>query len=570
MPASTKSGSNNMRYTIIAFAYNTPGVLNRMSDLLTRRKINIDSLTVSETEQSGIARFTIVVNAEPDRIEKVTKQLYKIIEMVKVFEMTDEQLIFKEIAFIKVTAKTPQQRKDIEQTAALFGAKIVHVAYDYVVLEITGSEVETQSLFLQLKPYGIKEFVKSGRIAVLKDESNVPGVETTFLKEPSYAVTSIELSAIKRLELMARERTGVVSLAQGIPSFATPAHIKKAAHTAIKKGLCDKYTPGFGIAPLREAIVKKLAQDNKIKVHVDNVTVTHGGIEAMMAAFIAILNRNDQVIFLTPDYASHITQSIIAHYGARPVFVPLDECEDEWKLNPQRLESAITQQTKAILICNPSNPIGKVYTEDELATIAAIAKKYNLYIISDETYEYIVFDGKKHISIGSLQDASDRTISIFSMSKTYSMTGWRIGYAVASRALSTQLMKVHDSLITCPAAVSQYAAVAALEGSQRCVEEFRKEYITRRGIVAAALKKTDKLTMVSPSGGYFAFLKIHGTIDDYELAVRLVKEAGVAVVPGSAFGLGGAGHIRISFGCEPKQLKEGLARLISFVNKTIR
>lgn len=557
-----------MRYTIIAFAYNTPGVLNRMSDLFTRRKINIESLTVSETEQHGISRFTIVVSSDPGKIEKVTKQLYKIIEMIKVFEMTDEQLIFKEIAFIKVTAKTPQQRKDIEQTAKLFGATIVHVAYDYVVLEITGSEIETQSLFLQLKPYGIKEFVKSGRIAVLKDESQISGVQSSFLKEPSYAVTSIELSAIKRLELMSREQPGVISLAQGIPSFATPAHIKKAAHTAIKKGLCDKYTPGYGIAPLREAIRQKLAKDNHIKTEVANVTATHGGIEAMMAAFIAILNKNDEVIFLTPDYASHITQSIIAHYGARPVFVPLDE-ENNWSLVPERLESAVTQKTKAILICNPSNPIGKVYSQSELAKIAEIAKKYNLYIISDETYEYFVFDGTKHISIASLPDAADRTISVFSLSKTYSMTGWRIGYAVASRSVSAELMKVHDSIVTCPAAVSQYAAIAALEGTQKCVEEFRKEYISRRQIVVNALKKTDKLTMVLPKGGYFAFLKIKNTIDDYELAVKLVKEAKVAVVPGSAFGLGGAGHIRISFGCEPAQLKEGLKRLITFVNKNL-
>lgn len=557
-----------MTYTIIAFAYNTPGVLNRMSDLLTRRKINIESLTVSETEQKNISRFTIVVNTEPNLIEKVTKQLYKIIEMIKVFEMTDEQLIFKEIAFIKVTAKTPQQRKDIEQTAALFGATIVHVSYDYIVLEKTGSEIETQSLFLQLKPYGIKEFVKSGRIAVLKDETQVAGVQSSFLKEPSYAVTSIELSAIKRLELMSREHEGVISLAQGIPSFATPSHIKKAAHTAIKKGLCDKYTPGYGIAPLREAIAQKLAKDNGIKTDVSTITVTHGGIEAMMSAFIAILNRGDEVIFLTPDYASHITQSIIAHYGARPIFVPFNE-EKNWALVSERLESAVTQKTKAILICNPSNPIGKVYTKTELETIAAIAKKHNLYIISDETYEYILFDGTKHISIASLPDAADRTISVFSLSKTYSMTGWRIGYAVASRSVSAELLKVHDSIVTCPAAVSQYAAIAAIEGSQKCVAEFVKEYAARRQLVLDALKKTNKLQLVTPQGGYFAFLKIMKDVDDYELAVRLVKEAKVAVVPGSAFGLGGAGHIRISFGCEPKQLQEGLKRLITFVNKEL-
>lgn len=557
-----------MKYTIIAFTENKPGILYRIADLFLRRKINIESLTVSETETHGVSRFTIVVDETHEVVEKVVKQLYRIIEVIKVFEMKDSELISKEIAFIKVSTKTPDRRRDVEELVALFGAKISDAGHDYVVAEITGSEDEVNTLYLALKPFGVKEFVQSGRIAVVKDGNSVTGKFSSFVKEPSHVVSGIELSAIKKLELMGRENKEVVSLAQGIPSFATPAHIKEAAKRAIDAGVADKYTAGYGIKELREAIAKKLKRDNKIDVDPSQVTVTHGGIEAMIAAFIAILNRDDEIVFLTPDYASHITQAIIAHYGGKPVFVPLNEKEN-WRFEKERLQAAITTRTKAILLCNPSNPIGKAYAKEELMDIVDVAKRHNLYIITDETYEYFTFDNHKHISIASLPGAGDRTISIFSLSKSYSMTGWRIGYIAASKDVSRQIFKVHDSIVTCPTAVSQYAAIAAIDGSQKDVQFFRKEFQKRRDIVIKKLKETNKLSAQIPEGGYFAFVKVNANIDDYELCVRLIKEAKVAVVPGSAFGAGGNGHIRISFGCEEEQLKKGLNQLIKFVNKNL-
>lgn len=554
-----------MKYTIIVFTENKPGILYRIADLFLRRRINIESLTVSETETRGISRFTIVVDQSQDIVEKVIKQLYRIIEVVKVFEMKDSQIISREIAFIKVSTKTPDRRRDVVELAVLFGAKVTDVGHDYVIAEVTGTEDEIKSLFLALKPFGVKEFVQSGRIAVVKDVSSVTGKFAAFVKEPSHTVSGIELSAIKRLELMGRQENDVASLAQGIPSFATPQHIRDAAKKAIDQGYADKYTPGYGIQELREVIVDKLKRDNKIDADPSQVTVTHGGIEAMIAAFIAILNRDDEIIFLTPDYASHITQAIIAHYGGKPVFVPLNESEG-WRFEKERLQAAVTTRTKAILLTNPSNPIGKAYTKEELLDIVDIAKRHNLYIVTDETYEYFTFDKRKHISVASLPGAKERTISIFSLSKSYSMTGWRIGYLVASREVSRQIFKVHDSLITCPTAVSQYAAVAAIGGRQDDVVHFKKEFQKRRDMVIKKLKETDRLLLQIPEGGYFAFVKVNAQVDDYELCVRLIKEAGVAVVPGSAFGTGGEGHIRISFGCEDKQLAKGLNRLVTFVN----
>lgn len=560
---------NKQRYTIIAFTENTPGVLYRVSNLFLRRKINIESLTVSETEKPGLSRFTIVVESTKNNIDKIIKQLYRIIEVYKVFESEDRELLFKEIAFVKVSTKNAAVRREIEDTAHIFRAKILYAGSDYTVIEKTGSEEEIESMLLLLRPFGIKEFVRSGRIAVLKDAKKFEGKFNMKQFEPASAIANLEASSIKRMQLLAEADREVISLAQGIPSFATPKHIKEAAKKAIDADLVGKYTSGYGISALREAVAVKVKRDNKIQADAQQVIVTHGGIEALMSIFMAFLNPNDEIVILTPDYASHITQTRIVRHGGLPVFVPLDETPRGWVLNPERLEGSITQNTKAILICNPCNPTGKVYSREELTEVARIAKKHNLFIIADEMYEYFTFDGKKHISIGSMPEVADRVITVFGLSKSYAMTGWRIGYIVADKRFIPQIFKVHDSLITCPAAVSQYAALAALQGPQDCVKEFRDAFNKRRQIVFEALGRTDKLEFVKPEGAYYAMVKVVGNVDDYDLSMRLLHEAKVAVVPGSAFGPGGESHIRLSFGCEEEQLKEGLRRLVGYLEKKV-
>jgi aminotransferase len=386
------------------------------------------------------------------------------------------------------------------------------------------------------------------------------------LPRHSEMAAGIEVSMIKRMQLMANKNPNVISLAQGIPSFETPEHICAAAKRAIDNHMVDKYTSGYGIDPLREAIADKVTRENRIPTDSSQVLVTHGGIEAMMTVFKTLLNPYDEVIVLTPDYASHITQVRIAANGQMPVCVPLTETPEGWMLDPQKLVEAITPRSKVILICNPCNPTGKVYTEAELKTIVRIAERRNLYIVTDEMYEYFTFDGKRHISIASLPGAKERTISIFGFSKSYAMTGWRIGYIVASEHLISQMIKIHDSLVTCPAAVSQYAALAALQGPQNVVRDFRQAFEHRRQIVQQAIACSDKLQLATPEGSYFAFVKVLGDVDDFELAQRLLQEAEVAVVPGSAFGKGGESHIRISFGCDEIKLHEGLRRLVTFMD----
>lgn len=557
---------NTQKFTITVFSENKPGLLYRVSGLFLKRKINVESLTVSEIEQDKLSRFTITVNTDRETIEKIVKQLYRIVEVVKVFENTDDQLISKELAFIKVSSKSPEKRREIEDVAYLFNAKVSYVSNDSIVIEMSGTEDTIDSLLSLLRPFGVREFVRSGRIAVLKDDKHAEGKFSHMVREPSYIVQGMDVSAIKKIQLLHNQVPGSISLAQGIPSFGTYPHIREAAKKAIDDGLVDKYTLGYGITPLREAIVEKVRRDNAIKAEIENVIVTHGGIEALMAVFLALLNPRDEVIIITPDYASHITQTQIARHGGKPIFVSLDETEQGWQLNPEKIEAAVTQDTKAILICNPCNPTGKVYTREEMEQIARIAVKYNLFIISDEIYEYFLYDGRKHISFGSMEGIADRVISIFGVSKTYSMTGWRIGYIVANKTLIDQIFKIHDSLVTCPAAVSQYAALAAITGPQDNVSYYLQEFDKRKKIVMEAMKGTDKMTLVEPEGAYYVFPKFITPVDDYDFAIRALRNAKVAVVPGSAFGLGGESHFRISYGCEEDELKEGMTRLINYVN----
>ena len=554
-------------YTIIAFAQNEPGVLYRIANLFLRRKITIDSLTVSETETHGISRFTIVVTSDKVTIEKIVKQLYRIIEMHKVFENEDSGLIFKELAFYKVSVKSPVQREEIEKLAKTFRASISFVGADYLIVEKSGTEDDISSLFSLLRSHGIREFVRSGRIAMVKEPAGRENVHAPVLRQPSHITTQIEVSAIKRIQIISDKTPGTISLAQGKPSLPTPQHVRDTAKRAIDEGKSDAYTIGYGIPELREVIAKKVTRDNGIPSTADNVIVTHGAIEALMATFIALFDPDDEIVIITPDYASHITQFQVATNGSRPIFVPLrfDESGRAWHLDTGRLESAISPKTKAILFTNPSNPTGHVFTEKELRAIADCAKRHNLFVITDEIYEYFVYDGKKHTSIGSFEDIRDRVVSVFGVSKSYCMTGWRIGYLVAHEKLAREIFKVHDNLVTCPAAVSQYAALAAISGPKKPVEEFRREYGRLRNIVVKELSNARRIHFAFPEGAYYAFAKVDGVSDDIAYALELIRHAHVAVVPGSAFGRGGEGFFRISFCYGEKQVREGLKRFINYV-----
>lgn len=552
--------------TFLIICENQPGVLYRVADVFLRRKINIQSLTVTEIEK-GLSRFTVLADVSEEESEKISKQIYKIVEVIKVVEAEDQDLVVKELAVFKVKVSNPKVRQEIEDILYLYKAKIIHVSDESVYIEKTGTEEEIDSFYNFIKPYGIQEIVRSGRIGMLKRKRDLGRI--SFSWHPPAFLDFVDVSAIKKIELYAREFKDTVSLAQGTPSFPNPDFVKQAAKEAIDKGLSDRYTPGYGIDELREAIVEKVKRDNNLLVSKNNVIVTHGAIQALMTIFLSLFSEEDEIIVLTPDYASHITQIKIAKRKGRPVFVPLKPTKDGWKIDFSRLEAAITMFTKAILVCNPSNPLGKVYSREELENLLNIAKKHNLFIITDEIYEYFVFDGRKHISIASLPGAFERTISIFGVSKSFSMTGWRIGYIVAEEEVVRQLFKVHDSIVTCPTAISQYAALQAIRYGNEYPLQLKKEYESRRDYVFNYLSQSNKVELIKPEGAYYAFVKIKGLKDDYSFAYELVENARVALVPGSAFGLGGEGYMRLSFCVDEERLKTGLERFLNYVEKKL-
>jgi aminotransferase len=356
---------------------------------------------------------------------------------------------------------------------------------------------------------------------------------------------------------------GVVHLEQGDPSFATPEHILEAASEAMGKGFTH-YTEVDGTLELREAIAKKLEKENLVEVDSQTeVTVTSGSQEAMLVAALGFLNKGDEALILDPYYPACYEDTLIAE--AKPVLVPLSENE-HYSVDTEALENSITQKTRMIWMCNPSNPTGHVYPRQDLETIAEVAKRHNLIVFSDEIYEKIIYNGARHLSIGSLPGMEERTITVNGFSKTYAMTGWRIGYMAAGKQLSTTLRKLHYYAVLCPNAISQKAAIAALTGPQDCIQKMVTEYARRRELALNELDEIKSLSYVKPEGAFFVFPDIssHDQSDE-EMALHLLKEAGVATAPGSGFGKAGKGHLRISYSVSYEQVAEGMKRIKSFL-----
>jgi len=382
-------------------------------------------------------------------------------------------------------------------------------------------------------------------------------VERLF--EGSNRVNLIKPSAIRRMLEISTRIENVVHLEQGEPDFTTPKHILEAAVQAAKKGFTH-YTETDGTPELRQAIAQKLEKDNGIDVDPQTeVTVTSGTQEAMLIAALGFLNSGDEALILDPYYPACFEDTLIAE--AQPIAVPLDEAKD-YQIELEVLESKITKKTKMIWLCNPSNPTGRVFSKQDLEIIAEVAQKHNLLVFVDEIYEKLVYDGVRHISIGSLPGMEDRTITVNGFSKAYAMTGWRIGYMVAGKKLSDTLRKLHYYAVLCPNAISQKAAVAALTGTQECVREMVSEYHGRRELVLHELEKIESLSYTLPKGTFYVFPNFSSyEKSDEVMASSLLKEARVVTAPGSGFGRSGEGHLRISYSVSYEQVKEGMERI---------
>lgn len=381
----------------------------------------------------------------------------------------------------------------------------------------------------------------------------------------SYRVSSIKPSAIRRMLELSAGMENVVHLEQGEPDFVTPKHIVEAALKAAEKGFTH-YTEINGTPELREAIAEKLEGENGIDADPETeITVTSGSQEAMLIAALGLLNSGDEALILDPYYPACFEDTLIAE--AKPVPVSLDE-KESYTIDQEALERKITRRTKMIWMCNPSNPTGHMFSKQELEMIAEVAQRHDLIVFADEIYEKIVYDHARHISIGSLPGMEDRTITVNGFSKTYAMTGWRIGYAVAGKKLSTILRNLHYYAVLCPNSISQKAAVAALAGPQDCVHQMVTEYDRRRKFMFQELNEVGSVPYVKPKGAFYVFPNFSNFERSDEIfASDLLKEAGVVTAPGSGFGKAGEGHLRISYSVSYEQLKEGMTRIKRFLEK---
>ena len=377
--------------------------------------------------------------------------------------------------------------------------------------------------------------------------------------EGSDRVGLIKPSAIRRMLELSAGMENVVHLEQGEPDFTTPKHILKAAVEATEKGFTH-YTEIDGTLELRQAIAEKLEKENGINADPQTeITVTSGSQEAMMIAALGFLNKGDEALILDPYYPAYFEDVLIAE--AQPVTVPLDEGKG-YEIELEALKKKITKRTRMIWLCNPSNPTGHVFSRNDLEIIAEVAQKHDLIVFVDEIYEKIVYNGVRHISIGSLPGMEDRTITVNGFSKAYAMTGWRIGYVVAGKKLSGTLRKLHYYAVLCPNAISQKAAFAALIGPQDCVQEMVSEYNRRREFMLNELEKIGSLSYTVPKGAFYVFPNFSNfERSDEVMASYLLKEAGVVTAPGSGFGRAGEGHLRISYSVSYEQVEEGMKRI---------
>ncbi len=374
----------------------------------------------------------------------------------------------------------------------------------------------------------------------------------------------VEWSGIRIMFAMADKIDGVVNLGIGQPDFDTPEHIRDAAKIALDQGY-TRYPPASGFADLRQAVAKKLAKENKIQADPDSeIFISVGAMQGIFNIMLHLLNTGDEVLVVDPGYDYY---SQIRLFGGVPVRIAARE-ENQFKIDPQEVAQAITPKTKAFILNTPSNPTGAIFDRDILEQVAAICQKHGVMVISDEPYEHILFDNNEHVSIGSLDGMQDLTVSIYTLSKSYAMTGWRVGYVAAHKAIIAEMEKLMEHMVSGVTSVAQRAALAAIDGSQDCVKQMVKRYAKRRDLVIDGLNSIKGISCIKPESTFYAFANISSFgMSSWEFARHMVENHKVAMVPGSIFGENGEGYVRISFATSSANLEEALKRIEKGVAK---
>lgn len=367
-------------------------------------------------------------------------------------------------------------------------------------------------------------------------------------------------SGIREILEIAVRTPGCIRLEVGEPNFPTPPHIVEAAHKAALEGR-TKYTLSAGIMPLRERLVEKVKKFNGLEVKLEQIIVTPGSTFSLFNAFEVLLEAGDEVLLPDPGWPTYDTQ--LSLVGGKAVRYPL-HLANGFQPVIADIEKVITPRTKVIVLCNPSNPTGAVHTSEQVRQIVELAQKHDLYVISDEVYEELIFDGKPTTAA---QFDPERVIGIYSFSKTYSMTGWRVGYAVAPVPVAALMARVCEPNVACAAEPNQWAALAALNGPQDVISEMREAYRRRRDLVCDVLKEHN-LLQYTPSGAFYLMIDISRTqMESYDFCKTLLAEKKVSTAPGATFGPSAAQMIRISLATAEDQLVEGVKRLCAFIEE---
>jgi aspartate aminotransferase len=376
---------------------------------------------------------------------------------------------------------------------------------------------------------------------------------------------SLTLTIDAKAKAMKAEGQDVCNFSVGEPDFPTPDHICKAAEAALEAGK-TKYGPVTGEPKLRQAIAQKLQKDNNLCYAAENIIVTNGGKHSLYNLMVALINPGDEVIIPAPYWVSYPEMVKLA--AGVPVIVQTDDA-NQFKITPEQLQQAITPKTRLFVLNSPSNPTGVVYTPDEIRALAKVVVDNDIYVVSDEIYEKLLYDGATHLSIGAVSpEAFDRTIVSSGFAKAYSMTGWRIGYLAGSvdliKACST--IQGHSTSNVCTFA--QYGAIAALEGPQDCIQEMLSAFAERRKFMLDAINSIPGLSCVKPDGAFYLMPNIQKTgMKSLDFCQALLEEYQVVMVPGIAFGTDG--FVRISYAADLKTIEKGMERLDKFVRSRI-
>ncbi len=383
----------------------------------------------------------------------------------------------------------------------------------------------------------------------------------------SRRVQQIKISATKEMPMIAAKVGGCVSLGQGVPSFATPPHVAEAVARALRDDpAAGKYSLQPGTPALRRAVADLLREEKGLPADPEReVAITVGAMEALLCAMLTLIGPGDEVVVPEPFYPSHVEQILMAE--GTPVFAPLRR--EDWSLDPDAVEAAITPRTKAIIVSSPHNPTGAVFAKKDLRRVGELALEHDLFVICDDTYDALAYDGpdpEGAYSLASEPELRDRLIGVFSFSKRFALTGWRVGYVWAREDLLGHMLKIHDAAAICAPSVSQIAALASLTGPQDVYAGFKKELRERRNFICARLSAMPGMRYVRPTGAFYVMARpdAPGVADSRELAVRLINEARVVTIPGGAFGPGGEGHVRLSFGGSEAEIATACDRMAAW------